>query len=153
MWQGLGALTAWTTNTQPFPPGPQGLITVSILHCPTKLCFVSSLRQWFSIWVIICFIRYCQLLESRKYFATNIKVPNVCVFLKYCGYFHSNFILLLCYISQVSLIGKDNNLTQTSIGQKGDLLQNYWILNMLLSCNILSTNLVTSNNHIIMLMN
>lgn len=70
-------------------------------------------------------IRYCQFLENRKYFATPIKVPNVCVFLKYSGYFHSNIILLLCYINQALLTGEDKNLTQTSLGQKEDLLESY----------------------------
>lgn len=32
-------------------------------------------------------------------------------------------LLLLYYISQVLLIGKDKTLTQTCLGQKGDLLE------------------------------
>lgn len=43
--------------------------------------------------------------ESRKYFATHSETQTVCVFLKYCGYFYSN-IVLLCYINQLLFLEK-----------------------------------------------
>lgn len=82
----------------------------------------------------------CMPIRAESSFLLILKCLSVCGFLKNKlkeTKFISTITLfsLLCYINQVLLIRKDKNLIQNNLGQTGDLLEGYWILQLLLLSN------------------